>query len=209
MNKNNSIRIDVDLLHPWLKHKLNKLLVECNKQGIYLIITEGFRTKEYQDELYAKGRTKAGNIVTNARGSDYASQHQWGVAFDIAINDNKLLYDVNTIRKVANITKQKSINLGWGGDWTGFKDYPHFYLKKWGSTPTPLKIVYRTVDNFKKTWVANVHRKDGLYIWDKTHKKQKRLMPNGAKVNVLWKHIRWSRIEYDGTVGYARSKFLK
>lgn len=209
MNKNNSIRIDVDLLHPWLKYKLNKLLVECNKQGIYLIITEGFRTKEYQDELYAKGRTKAGIVVTNARGSDYASQHQWGVAFDIAINDNKLLYNVDMLTKVSEIAKSKNIKLGWGGDWTNPVDRPHFYLSKWGSTPFLLKVRYRTFDNFKKTWVAKVHRKDGLYIWDKTHKKQKRLMPNGAKVNVLWKHIKWSRIEYDGTNGYVRSKYLK
>ena len=209
MNKNNSIRIDVDLLHPWLKYKLNKLLVECNKQGIYLIITEGFRTKEYQDELYAKGRTKAGIVVTNARGSDYSSQHQGGVAFDIAINDNKLLYNVDMLTKVSNIAKSKSIKLGWGGDWKNPVDRPHFYLSKWGSTPFRLKVLYRTFDNFKKTLTAQVHRKDGLYIWDKTHKKQKRLIPNGAKVNVLWKHIRWSRIEYDGTVGYARSKFLK
>ena len=108
MKTNHDIRVDLNKLHPYLKYKLKLLLKSCEKQGIYLIITEGYRTKEYQDELYAKGRTKPGIVVTNARGSDYSSQHQWGVAFDIAINDNKLLYDVNTIRKVANIAKQKS-----------------------------------------------------------------------------------------------------
>ena len=29
-----------------------------------------------------RGRTKPGNIVTNAKGSSYRSQHQWGIAFD-------------------------------------------------------------------------------------------------------------------------------
>ncbi len=40
-----------------------------NEKGIYLIIMEGFRTKAYQDGLYAKGRIKPGKIVTNAKGS--------------------------------------------------------------------------------------------------------------------------------------------
>ena len=68
----------------------------------------------------------------------------WGIAFDIAINDNKLLYDITTIKKVANIAKSSSIGLGWGGDWKSFQDTPHFYLKKWGSTTETLKQQYGT-----------------------------------------------------------------
>ena len=103
MKKKHSIRIDRKKLHPWLNYKLGLLLKECAKNGIYLIITEGFRTKAYQDSLYAKGRTKPGKIVTNAPGSAYSSQHQWGIAFDIAINDSKLLYNDKLIIKVAKI----------------------------------------------------------------------------------------------------------
>lgn len=209
MNKSNSIRIDVDLLHPWLKHKLQKLIDECNKQGIYLIITEGFRSRERQDQLYAQGRTAPGNIVTYAKGSDYTSQHQWGVAFDIAINNPGNIYDMSYIRKVAVIAKQKSIGLAWGGDWVGFKDNPHFYLGKWGSTPTTLKSQYKTFENFKKTWKATVTRRGGLNIWDKTHKKKKRHLNNSDVVNVMWRHKVWSKIEYRGLVGYMRSKYLK
>ena len=134
MAKKHDIRIDRTKLHPWLDYKLECLLEKCAKKGIYLIITEGFRTKEYQDKLYAKGRTAPGSIVTNAKGSTYSSQHMWGVAFDIAINDSRKLYDVSTIKKVAKIAK--NIGLGWGGDWTSIVDLPHFYLKKWGSTTT-------------------------------------------------------------------------
>lgn len=210
MKTNHDIRVDLNKLHPYLKYRLKLLLKACEKQNIYLIITEGFRTKEYQDMLYAKGRTAPGSVVTNARGSDFTSQHQWGVAFDIAINDNKLLYDVNTIRKVADIAKQKSIDLGWGGDWTDFKDYPHFYLKKWGSTPFQLKVLYRTFDNFKKTWTAQVRRKKGLTVFDKTHKKKKDTLVYATQVNVLWKHIRWAKVEYkDNAYGYVRSRFIK
>ena len=111
MKREHSIRIDRKKLHPWLNYKLGLLLKECAKNGIYLIITEGFRTKAYQDSLYAKGRTKPGKIVTNANGSAYSSQHQWGIAFDIAINDSKLLYNDKLIRKVAKIAKSKKIGL--------------------------------------------------------------------------------------------------
>jgi peptidoglycan L-alanyl-D-glutamate endopeptidase CwlK len=152
MKKEHDIRIDRTLLHPRLDKKLGLLLKACGKQGIYLIITEGFRTKEYQDSLYEQGRTKPGNIVTNVKGSTYGSQHMWGIAFDIAINDKKLLYDEATIRKVAKTAKSAKINLGWGGDWTNFVDTPHFYLKKWGSTTAKLKSRYGTPEKFKKTW---------------------------------------------------------
>ena len=57
MKKEHNIRIDRSKLHPWLDQKLTVLLKKCEKQGIYLIITEGFRSKEYQDSLYAQGRT--------------------------------------------------------------------------------------------------------------------------------------------------------
>ena len=72
MNKTHDIIIDRTKLHPWLNYKLTLLLKQCAKKRIYLIITQGFRSKAQQDELYAQGRTKKGNIVTNAKGSDYS-----------------------------------------------------------------------------------------------------------------------------------------
>ena len=147
MKKQNDIRVDLEKMHPWLVYKLKLLLKHCNENGIYLIITEGFRTKEYQDSLYAKGRTKPGKVVTNAKGSTYSSQHMWGIAFDIAINDSKLLYDNATIKKVAKIAKSKKVGLSWGGDWKSIVDTPHFYLGKWGSTTAKLKGKYTNPDN--------------------------------------------------------------
>ena len=163
MKKEHDVRIDRTKLHPWLDYRLGILLKKCEKKGIYLIITEGFRSKEYQDSLYAKGRTKPGKIVTNAKGSTYSSQHMWGIAFDIAINDSKLLYDTATIRKVAVIAK--GIGLGWGGDWKSIVDTPHFYLPKWGSTTSQLKALYGTPEKFKRTWKKTVKREKGALLW--------------------------------------------
>lgn len=211
MIKHNDIRIDREKIHPWLNYKLKLLLKKCNKKGIYLIITEGFRTVEYQDNLYAKGRTKSGRIVTYARGKDYQSQHQWGIAFDIAINDTKLLYDVPVLKKVAKIAKSKSVGLAWGGDWVSPIDMPHFYLKKWGDTTSKLKAKYGTPKKFRSEWTKTVRgTKRGLNIWNKTHTKVLyKKVPNGNDVNVMYIKGKYAKVEYLGTVGYMKVKFLK
>ena len=209
MNKKHDIRIDVNKLHPWLKYKLSLFLNRCAKDGIYLIITEGFRTVEYQDSLYAQGRTKKGKIVTNAKGKYYQSQHQWGIAFDIAINDTKLLYDTATIKKVAKIGKK--LGLAWGGDWVSPVDMPHFYLKKWGDTTSKLKSTYKTPDKFRLEWTMTVRgTKKGLNIWNKARTKVKyKKVPNGNEVNVMYIKGKYAKVEYLGTVGYMKVKYLK
>lgn len=209
MKKQHDIRIDRSLLHPRLNKKLTKLLEACAKHGIYLIITEGFRTKEYQDKLYAKGRTAPGSIVTNARGSSYSSQHMWGVAFDIAINDNALLYSAKYIQKVANIAKGKDIDLGWGGDWKSFKDTPHFYLKTWGSTTSELKRKYGTPDKFKKTWTKTVIHPNTPFWADKKRKTRINTLPKGKKVSVLYTKGTWCYVKFGDRYGYIRKKFLQ
>ena len=210
MIKYNDIRIDREKIHPWLNYKLKLLLKKCNKKGIYLIITEGFRSVEYQDNLYAKGRTKKGSIVTYARGKDYQSQHQWGIAFDIAINDTKLLYDVAMLKKVAKIAKSKSVGLAWGGDWVSPIDMPHFYLKKWGDTTRKLKSIYKTPEKFRREWTRTVRwTKRGLNIWNKSHTKVlRKKVPNGNDVNVMYIKGKYAKVEYLGTVGYMKVKYL-
>ena len=208
MKKEHDIRIDRSKLHPWLDQKLTVLLKKCAKKGIYLIITEGFRSKEYQDALYAKGRTAPGKIVTNAKGSTYSSQHMWGVAFDIAINDRKLLYDTATIRKVAVIAK--GIGLGWGGDWKSIVDTPHFYLPKWGSTTSQLKAFYGTPDKFERTWKKTVKREKGALLWKVSSKKigSHCRIPKGAVVEVLYSKDWYTKVRYKNKVGYVNKKFV-
>lgn len=151
---------DITDLHPRLQVKAAQLKEECVKQGIHILFSECLRTVAEQNALYAKGRTVPGNIVTNAKGTSYSSQHQWGIAVDFyidmdvdgdgskaddAFNDSTKLFE-----RVGAIAK--SIGLGWGGDWTAVKDRPHLYLPDWGSTTSKLKKQYGTPDNFRKTW---------------------------------------------------------
>lgn len=151
---------DITELHPRLQTKLALLKEECEKQGIDILFSECLRTKEEQDSLYAQGRTTPGNIVTNAKGSTYSSQHQWGIAADFYLDedvdgdgekkDDSFNNSTGLFDHVGSIAK--SIGLGWGGDWTSFKDRPHLYLPDWGSTTSKLKQQYGTPEQFMQTW---------------------------------------------------------
>lgn len=151
---------DMTALHPVLQKKAAVLKEECKKQGIFIQFSECLRTKAEQDALYAQGRTAPGNIVTNAKGSTYSSQHQWGIAvdfyLDMDVNGNGTKKDdafnnsTGLFERVGAIAK--SVGLGWGGYWTSIKDRPHLYLPDWGSTTTRLKQLYATPEQFMQTW---------------------------------------------------------
>ncbi|WP_445670015.1 M15 family metallopeptidase [Paenibacillus sp. FSL R10-2771] len=44
------------------------LIERCYARRVNIVITQGLRTISEQDALYAQGRTKPGQIVTNAKG---------------------------------------------------------------------------------------------------------------------------------------------
>lgn len=151
---------DIAQLHPRLQDKARELINLCEKNGIKIAIGECLRTVAEQDALYAQGRTTKGSVVTNAKGTSYSSQHQWGIAFDFYIamdidgdgqsSDDAFNNSTGFFDKVGTLAK--SIGLGWGGDWKSIKDRPHIYLPDWGSTPTKLKSIYGTPEKFFATW---------------------------------------------------------
>lgn len=127
---------EIKYLHPSVRPKAQKILDELNRAekvretGIRWVITETYRSTARQLELFAKGRTVKGQIVTNVDGVRKLSNHQYGLAFDLApliTKDGKevLAYDA------ANVNWQyvghciRAQGLEWGGDWRSFKDRPH------------------------------------------------------------------------------------
>lgn len=143
---------NVTRLHPRLKRLQKKLIAQCAAWGLPIRITQEIRTAEEQDTLYALGRTKPGNIVTNARGSSYSSHHQWGTAFDFCRDDGKPPYDDSDrfFEKVGAMGK--ALGLEWGGDWKSIVDKPHFQLPDWGSGTAKLKELYCSPERFEKSW---------------------------------------------------------
>ena len=71
---------DINELNPKVAKLARKLIDECDKQNIDILITSTYRDAESQNALYAIGRTKAGRKVTNAKGGQ--SFHNWRCAFD-------------------------------------------------------------------------------------------------------------------------------
>lgn len=100
-------------------------------------ITQGVRTVEQQQKLYAQGRTTPGKIVTNCDGIKHKSNHQvkndgLGYAFDIAILiDNKINWDKKYYIEIGKVAEElmKEYRVEWGGNWKSFKDYPHWELR--------------------------------------------------------------------------------
>lgn len=139
---------DLNLLHPEAKKKAEQLIEICRNRGIEIIITQTLRTKAEQDGLYAQGRSKSGNIVTNCRYPQ--SLHCWGVAFDFAVMIGGKVNWTHLDSYNAVGSLGKSLGLVWGGDWKNFVDRPHFELP--GYRWSALQKKHGTPEKFKATW---------------------------------------------------------
>lgn len=130
---------DCDLkLQPLAQEFLDK----CHAAGIDAFITQTYRPSDEQDADYAKGRTKPGNIITNARGGQ--SPHNCtdisgkpaSKAFDFAIQNEDGTLDWNPADPewVTAISIGESLGLISGSSWHSLKDTPHMELSGFKST---------------------------------------------------------------------------
>ncbi|MBP2002556.1 peptidoglycan L-alanyl-D-glutamate endopeptidase CwlK [Paenibacillus shirakamiensis] len=123
-------------LHPIVALAAYKLMDRCYRRGVPIVITQGLRSIEEQNKLYAQGRTTPGPIVTQAKGG--YSNHNFGMAIDFAL----LLQDGKTVSWMLTrdgdsdgqsdwvevVKEAKALGFHWGGDWKSFKDYPHLEM---------------------------------------------------------------------------------
>ncbi|WP_462411627.1 M15 family metallopeptidase [Neobacillus sp. Marseille-QA0830] len=121
--------------YPAVKEQFGLLVQQASVKGIAVVITDGYRSLEEQERLYEKGRTTAGEIVTNAKGGE--SYHNYGLAIDFALNtpSGKTIWDMKydgNKNGMADWTEvvgiAKSLGFEWGGDWEQFPDYPHLQM---------------------------------------------------------------------------------
>lgn len=117
---------NVNDLHPYVAKLALELKAACALQGIEIIFTQTLRDSEYQDSLYAQGRTKPGKVVTNAKGGQ--SMHNFGLAFDVVPVDDSRQPIWDDRSHLWNLigAEGKRLGLEWGGDWVSLKDKPHF-----------------------------------------------------------------------------------
>jgi peptidoglycan L-alanyl-D-glutamate endopeptidase CwlK len=117
-------------LLPRTQIEARKFLAIAKTNQTDVRILSGTRTYEEQNALYAHGRNgDAQPIVTNAKGGQ--SNHNFGIAWDIGVFDNKGNYVSNDApyRSFASVVLPQLNTIEWGGNWISFKDYPHYQLK--------------------------------------------------------------------------------
>jgi peptidoglycan LD-endopeptidase CwlK len=93
----------IEDLHPKLQTMAYAWLAACKKAGIEVLITSTYRDKQYQDWLFAQGRTRPGKVVTYARGGQ--SMHNFRLAFDfVVLHDGKADWgDLKTFQRARKI----------------------------------------------------------------------------------------------------------
>ncbi len=106
-------------VHPDLV-KVMKLAI--SRSPIDFTVLEGLRTKERQQELVAKGASKTMN-----------SRHLTGHAIDVApLLNGQVSWDWPLYHQLAPVIKEAAeelaVDIEWGGDWSTFKDGPHWQL---------------------------------------------------------------------------------
>ena len=114
----------IEDLYPKLQELCRQFIADCLDAGVEVAITSTYRDNEYQNFLYAKGRSdKNSKKVTNAKGGD--SIHNYRLAFDFVplLAGNPQWNDLNLFKRCGACALL--LGLEWGGEWISFKDYPH------------------------------------------------------------------------------------
>lgn len=131
-------------LVPDLAMRATHLLNRSEIRGHRLVVTQGLRTYQEQDALYAQGRTKPGKVVTWARGGE--SWHNFGRALDVAfLVDGSPSWNEGLPWESVGMVGE-AVGLEWGGRNRGGKiDRPHFQFRD-GLTLAQARVLHpRTV----------------------------------------------------------------
>ena len=109
-------------IHPDLRRVIDRALQDS---PLDFVVIEGLRTKERQTQLVAQGASKTMN-----------SRHITGHAVDLVpIGPNgKAAFDWPLYDRLGPAVKEaaakEGVSITWGGDWSSFRDGPHFELNR-------------------------------------------------------------------------------
>ena len=119
-------------VHPDLVRVVLRCAEDWKDADTGFIVTCGLRTLAEQKVLVAKGASKT-----------LRSRHLTGHAVDLAATiDGQVRWDWPLYDRLAKAmkaaAKAEKVTVEWGGDWTSFKDGPHYQLP-WASYPGATK----------------------------------------------------------------------
>ena len=119
---------DIKDLHPYLAERWVSARAEWMvryPQDPQPFLTQTYRSFDVQNSLYDQGRSTPGKIVTKAKGGQSLHNYYPAHAFDMAFKiGDQVYWGKRDFFMFAEIIKPMGVE--WGGDWIGFKDYPHF-----------------------------------------------------------------------------------
>lgn len=121
-------------LHPHLARVIRRAAADWKDKNKEFFITCSLRTLEEQKKLKASGASKTLRS-RHLPGKTNKLSH----AVDMAIKlDGKVRWDWplfdDLAKKIKAAARAEKVPLEWGGDWTNFKDGPHFQLP-WDKYP--------------------------------------------------------------------------
>lgn len=120
---------DIKDLIPEAQIECNTFIRKCTEAGLNIKIIQTLRDAEYQQFLYAQGRTAPGKIVTRCNGTTKPSPHQGGRAWDAVILDDDGTInwtDAVLYKKMADIAVGMGLTAGY---YFSFRDMDHIQLK--------------------------------------------------------------------------------
>lgn len=168
-------------VHPMLRRRAHGTIGALIVLGIQVIVTEGNRPYERQQELYRMGRSTVstagcacpdpsngkpyritlcprhplGLTVTNAPPG--LSWHQFGLAID-AVPDDLTQAGIQPDWNVQHpawktlLTVAKAFDLAEGAEWRSYPDNPHFYPKELAATPPAIVREIYSHDGLEGVW---------------------------------------------------------
>lgn len=133
----------IGTLLPYAQGMARTVVLLAKVNGIDARITSGTRSLAEQAELYARGRTAPGKIVTKAKPG--SSLHNYACAIDVSIFVGGAYVNAakpyNELAKI--VLEDKAFTEEWGGNWKSITDRPHYQT-----------VNGLTVAQIRKLWVA-------------------------------------------------------
>ena len=122
--------------------RIHTLYTKLFDMGITIRVTQGLRSWNDQNRLYAQGRTTPGRIVTRAKGGE--SAHNFGYAVDfVVMTEGFPDWDWQDAEWTNVLAMALEIGLDEGAQWRTFPDYPHLYLEELPPDPDDeMRLVY-------------------------------------------------------------------
>lgn len=150
----------IEKLHPFVREEVKQIIKECDEAltgKAKIRITQGLRSFEEQERLYAIGRITSGKKVTNAKAGQ--SIHNYGLAVDMCLIiagktaswDTAKDWDNDQVADWYECVKIFAKHgWDWGGNWKTFKDLPHFEKKNFPTKKGWIKTSWRALSKLKR-----------------------------------------------------------